>query len=118
MKVTLILSALLMGASFSFAADAPKGDKPKMTPEEQFKKLDKNSDGKLSKEEFIGKKEGEAKTKAEAAFTAKDTDKDGSLSLAEFSAHGKKKKSFFDQRLDRFISRIRFVDAAFSCLLT
>jgi Ca2+-binding EF-hand superfamily protein len=92
MKLTLILSALLMGASFSFAADAPKGDKPKMTPEEQFKKLDKNSDGKLSKEEFLGKKEGEAKTKAETAFTAKDTDKDGSLSLAEFSAQGKKKK--------------------------
>lgn len=31
-------------------------EKKKPTPEEHFKKLDANSDGKVSKEEFVGKK--------------------------------------------------------------
>jgi hypothetical protein len=97
MKFNLILSALLVSASLSFAADEPKkpaeGAKPKPNPEEAFKKMDKNADGKLSKEEFLGKREGEAKTKGETQFTAKDKDKDGSLSKEEFmAAPGKKKK--------------------------
>ena len=98
MKLNLILSALLVSASICFAADEPKkpatgGDKPKMTPEEAFKKMDKNGDGKLSKEEFLGKREGEAKTKGEAAFAAKDKDKDGFLSKEEFMAAPAKKKA-------------------------
>ena len=88
MKLTLILSALLMSAALSYSADEKK---PKPNPEEMFKKLDKNSDGKLTKEEFVGKKEGEAKTKAEAAFDAKDKDKKGFLTLEEFKAKGEKK---------------------------
>ena len=53
--------------------------------------LDKNGDGKISKDEFIGKKTGEAKEEAEKAFAAKDKDKDGSLSKDEFTAAPKKK---------------------------
>ena len=91
MKIAITLYALLLAGGITLQA-ADKADKPKATPEEAFKKMDKNGDGKVSKEEFIGKKDGEAKTKAEAAFTAKDKDKDGSLTLEEFKAGGKKAK--------------------------
>jgi Ca2+-binding EF-hand superfamily protein len=67
------------------------GAQEKKTPEETFKALDKNSDGKLSKEEFVGNAEGEKKTKKESRFTALDTNKDGSLSLDEYKAGQKKK---------------------------
>jgi Ca2+-binding EF-hand superfamily protein len=94
MKITITLCTLLLCSGLVLkAADEPKkGEaKAKASPEEMFKKLDKNGDGKLSKEEFIGKKEGEAKEKAEKAFAAKDKDKDGFLTLEEFKAGGKKK---------------------------
>ena len=93
MKFNLILSALLVSASLTFAADEPKkpaGDKPKMDPEAVFKKKDTNNDGKLSKEEFL--KGAKDAAKAEAAFTAKDKDKDGFLTLEEFKAAPAKKK--------------------------
>ncbi|WP_425614150.1 EF-hand domain-containing protein [Anatilimnocola sp. NA78] len=61
----------------------------KAEPAEQFKKLDTNSDGKLTKEEFLGKRKGEKATKAEETFKKKDKDGDGSLTLEEFT--GKKK---------------------------
>jgi hypothetical protein len=91
MKVTSILFAILAVASFSFAADeAKKADKPKPDPAAVFAKKDKNSDGKLSKEEFLDKAKDAAK--AEAQFAAKDKDKDGSVSKEEFTAPGGKKK--------------------------
>jgi hypothetical protein len=94
MKVTSIHFALLVAASFSFAAegDAKKeGDKPKVDPATAFAKKDANSDKKLSKEEFLkGSKDA---AKSEKQFAAKDKDKDGSLTLEEFSAAGKKKES-------------------------
>jgi hypothetical protein len=90
MKVTSILFALLVVASFSYAADEKKADKPKADPAAVFAKKDKNSDGKLSKEEFLDKAKDAAK--AEAQFAAKDKDKDGSLSKEEFTAAGGKKK--------------------------
>lgn len=72
----------------SFAA---ADDKPKTTPEERFKKLDKNSDGKLSWDEFKGKQTDEEKLKtAKATFEKKDTDKDMHLSLEEYKAPVKK----------------------------
>ena len=94
MKATLTICALALCGTLALnAADAkkPAGDKPKPNPDDLFKKLDKNGDGKLSKEEFLGKREGEAKTKGEAAFAAKDKDKDGNLSLDEFKAAPAKK---------------------------
>lgn len=66
-------------------------DKPKPTPEERFKKLDKNSDMKLSWDEFKGKQTDEEKLKtAKAAFEKKDTDKDMFLTLEEYKAPAKK----------------------------
>ena len=66
-------------------------EKPKPSPEEAFKKMDKNGDSKLSLEEFKGKRQGDKADKAEANFKRKDKDKDGSLTLEEFKAMGKKK---------------------------
>ena len=74
----------------ALAADDKPKEKP--TPEQQFKRMDKNSDGKLSLEEFKGKREGDKATKAEATFKRKDKDNDGSLTLDEFKAKGKKAK--------------------------
>ena len=55
-----------------------------------MKRIDTNGDGKISKEEFV--KGAKDAAKAEAAFTAKDKDKDGSLTLDEYKAAGGKKK--------------------------
>ena len=68
------------------------GAQEKKTPEEAFKALDKNSDGKVTKEEYLGNAEGEKKTKKENRFKALDTNKDGSLSLEEYKAGQKKDK--------------------------
>ena len=67
-------------------------EKKKATPEEMFKKMDANSDGKVSKEEFVGKKKDDKLTKAEAMFKKKDKNNDESLDLDEFKAAGKKGK--------------------------
>ncbi len=61
----------------------------KKSPEEQFKKLDKDGDSKLTLEEFVGKKKDEAKTKAEEIFKKKDKDSDGKLTLEEFKGKAK-----------------------------
>lgn len=68
-------------------------EKKAKTPEEAFKDLDKNSDNKLSKEEYVATREGEKKTKAEERFATADANKDGFLSLDEYKtiAPGKKK---------------------------
>jgi Ca2+-binding EF-hand superfamily protein len=80
----LVVFAMSFGSIDSAVAAAKKD------PEARFKKLDKNSDSKLSLEEFVGKKTGEKKEKAEKAFKKRDKDGDGSLTLEEFK--GKKKK--------------------------
>ena len=49
-----------------------------------FAKKDTNSDGFLSKEEFVAKAKNAAQ--AETAFGKKDKDSDGKLSLEEFTA--------------------------------
>jgi len=66
-------------------------DKKNQDPEAVFKRLDKNSDNKLSKEEYLGNTEGEKKTKKEDRFKNLDKDKDSYLSLEEFKAGVKKK---------------------------
>ena len=91
--ILTILSALVVTATFATAEDkpaAPAAEKPKHNPEEMFKKKDSNSDGSVSKEEFLAGAKDAAK--AEEAFKHKDKDSDGKLSKEEFSAHGGKKK--------------------------
>jgi len=92
--ITTILSVLAL-ASFTLNAaegDAPK--KPKMSPEDAFKKLDKDSNGAVSKEEFLASPQAKKDAaKAEKMFTAKDKDANGSLSLDEYKAGGKKKEA-------------------------
>jgi len=65
-------------------------EQKKRSPEDVFKRLDKDSNGKVSFDEFKGKKD---ETKARAAFDKKDKDKDGNLTLEEFKAQPKKKKN-------------------------
>ncbi|MFZ4763843.1 MAG: EF-hand domain-containing protein [Roseimicrobium sp.] len=90
MKITAILSALLVCATVASAQADPKKEKPKADPAVVFAKKDKNGDGKLSKEEFTAGAKDAAK--AETQFTNKDKDKDGSVSKEEFTAAPKKKK--------------------------
>ncbi|MEK0445015.1 MAG: hypothetical protein RLZZ399_336 [Verrucomicrobiota bacterium] len=88
--VTAIAALLALSAPLTFAKE--KGEKPKHSPEESFKKLDTNGDGKVSVDEFTAKaKDAE---KAKEKFKTLDADGDGSLTLEEFSAkpEGKKKK--------------------------
>jgi hypothetical protein len=92
----LLASSLIL--TFALAAplsaeDKPKPEKPekpKVSAEERFKKLDKDSSGDLSLEEFKGKRD---EAKAKAAFDKRDKDKNGKLSLAEFAPAPKKPKA-------------------------
>ena len=67
-------------------------EKKKPDPEAQFAKMDKNSDKKLTLDEFKGKRTGDKATKAEEQFKKMDKDSDGSLTLEEFKARAKKAK--------------------------
>lgn len=80
--------AFLIGSSGASVA----ADKPKASVEDQFKKMDKDGDGKISLQEFQGKRDGDKAAAAEKRFKALDKDNDGSLSLEEFKARGKKAK--------------------------
>jgi Ca2+-binding EF-hand superfamily protein len=75
---------LMLAFCLAFTAPVIAADKPKKDPEAAFKKLDKNSDGKVSKEEFTAGAKDAAK--AEKAFAKLDKDNDGSLTLEEFKA--------------------------------
>lgn len=96
-----ILAILAATATFSFAEEAPaKPDKPKApNPEKMFKKLDTDSNGSLSLEEFKASpraKKNEAK--AEELYKKMDADSKDGVSLAEYTAampapgKGKEKK--------------------------
>ena len=91
----LSLCALLAGVvTFgSLGMTVVAQDEKKPTPEERFKKLDKDSDGMLTLEEYKGKAEGEKATKAEERFKKMDKDSDGKLTLDEYKAGPGKKKS-------------------------
>ena len=95
MKLTLTFCALAICSAFTLrAADEPKkpgapGDKPKMSAEDAFKKMDTNSDGSISKDEFMASPRAKADpTKAEERFKSLDKNSDGKLSLEEFKAGG------------------------------
>ena len=96
-KLMTVLSVLALSASFVMAAEVAKDEKKAdkkntATPEERFKKLDSNADGKISMEEWnaspMAKKDA---TKAAEQFTKKDKDGDKNLSMEEFSMKKKDK---------------------------
>lgn len=88
----LALAVIGFGATSLEAAKAD-AKAPKKSPEERFAKLDANSDGKLSLDEFIGKRKDDKKAMAEKQFKKKDKDRDGFLSVEEFKAMPKKKNT-------------------------
>ena len=90
----LIVGAILAGLAIGVAGiaavdvaakdkDGAKGKKG-ATAEAVFKRMDKDSSGDLSADEFKGKREGEKAEKAAKRFKKLDTDGNGSLSLEEF----------------------------------
>jgi hypothetical protein len=90
--LTILGLAFCIGGGMAFAQDgnskkAGTGKKPQNV-EQIFKAKDKNHDGKLSKEEFIGKvKDPERVKLLEGRFKAMDTDGDGYVTLDEFKAY-------------------------------
>ena len=93
------LSAVAI-VSPTFAADddkaAKKGKKKRPNPEAAYKKIDANADGKVTLDEFktaLGKRKKPVNEKAATRqFKRKDKDGDGNLTLAEYSAKGKRGK--------------------------
>jgi len=69
------------------AEPGAKPDKPKMDPAEVFKKMDKNSDGKVNLEEFKASPRWKKDpAKADEMFKKRDKNADGDITLEEFSA--------------------------------
>lgn len=89
MSRSLLSLALAWFVAFGVAmgAEGEKKEKPKRTPEQIFKALDKDGDGFLTVAEVMGKaKTTEAEQKAKERIARRDKDGDGKLSLAEFTA--------------------------------
>jgi len=95
--IASILAILTLSVSLNAAegdAKKPEAGKPKMNPEEAFKKLDKDGNGSVSKEEFLASPQGKKDVvKAGEMFSKKDKNSDGSLSKEEFIVAPKKKKN-------------------------
>lgn len=75
----------------SLAKDRAEGDK-KQDGGAMFEKKDKNGDGKLSLDEFVGKKAGEDAEKLKEVFKKKDKDGDGFLTKDDMARKGGKAK--------------------------
>jgi hypothetical protein len=88
-----LIVSLVLGLFAVALVAAPVAAQEKKKPDQdaQFKRLDKDSDGKLTEAELVAKKTGEAADKAKARFAKLDANKDGSVTLEEFKAGGKKK---------------------------
>ena len=78
-----MLAALLTLAIASNADDPPKSKK-KSSIEDVFKRIDKNSDSKVTLDEFKAHPGIKNKDAAAKAFKAADANADGSLTLSEF----------------------------------
>lgn len=89
MKYALILALALTLPLQAGNKNAGGPDKPKHNLAKVFKKKDKDNDGFLTKDEFVGKAKNAGK--AAKAFAKKDKDSDGKISRAEFT--GKKDKA-------------------------
>jgi hypothetical protein len=93
MKLILTLTALFVSASLATAADEPKkGEGKRPSPEEFFKKLDTNSDGSVSKDEYLASPRAKQDpAKGAENFGKMDKDSDGKLTKEEFAAMAKGK---------------------------
>lgn len=76
--------AALLVLAVAVHADEPAQSKKKPSIEDVFKRLDKNSDGKVTLEEFKANPAIKNKDAAAKAFKAADANKDDVLTLAEF----------------------------------
>jgi Ca2+-binding EF-hand superfamily protein len=96
MKLLLnTFTALAVAIAFTQTATAAKGDKKgdktPPTPEEAFKKLDKDNDGSVTLDEFKASGHGKKDpAKAEGIYKKMDKDSNSKLTLEEFKAHGPK----------------------------
>ena len=70
----------------------PKGEKAKKTPQDRFNALDTDGNKKISLAEFVGKREGDKKAKAEKYFKKRDKDSSGDLTLEEVTPKKKPAK--------------------------
>ena len=68
-------------------------DKKGKTPEERFAAMDKNSDKKLSEEEYLAPLADDKKEKGKSRFAMADKNSDKFLSLEEFKEIPTKKKA-------------------------
>lgn len=102
-SLTTLVAALALG-SIAFAADEkpapppgapphaegdkkPHGDKPHMSPEDAFKKLDADNNGEVSLEEFKASPRAQKEpAKAEEYYKKMNTSNDGKLTLEQFKA--------------------------------
>src|SRR3954447_6502883 len=92
-RMKKILTALLVcGLFMPLLAGVTAQEKKGKSPEEQFKALDANNDGKLSKEEFLARTADEKKDKRGMAFDRMDKNNDKFLSLEEYKEGSMKKK--------------------------
>jgi hypothetical protein len=90
--LAVLVLALSFGVGMTFAQDGQSKKagtgKKQQNAESVFKAKDKDHDGKLSKEEFIGKvKDPEHVKLLEARFKAMDADGDGHVTFEEFKAY-------------------------------
>jgi Ca2+-binding EF-hand superfamily protein len=92
MRKILSWSVLALVALGTTVSPALAQEKKKPDPEAQFKRLDANSDGKLTLEEFTAKRKDDAtKERAKKQFAQLDKNSDGNVTLEEFKARAKKK---------------------------
>ncbi len=83
------VAALLTCVSSTFAGPGGKGEKKERDPAQVFKRLDANSDGQLTFDEFKGDRPEE---RARKAFARMDANSDGVLKVDEFKLPERKKK--------------------------
>jgi Ca2+-binding EF-hand superfamily protein len=92
-SLLLVLSVACLVAVGTASAADKKAEKPKVSPEERFNKLDTNKDGFIDEKEFLASmKDQEKAEKAwKALLKAKDKDGDGKISKEEYFAKPEKK---------------------------
>ena len=93
MKRTFLALVVVATSALLLTARAEEGaDKPKADPATAFAKIDANSDGSMTKAEFVASPRGQKDPeKAAKKFTKMDADANGSVSLDEFKASAVKK---------------------------